>query len=50
MFAIKTVNLRKEYKDIVAVKDLNLEIEEGELFYVTDSNILAALVKNGNSY
>ena len=38
MFAIKTVNLRKEYKDIVAVKDLNLEIEEGELFSLLGVN------------
>ena len=29
---IKINNLRKEYKDIVAVYDLNLEIKENELF------------------
>ena len=38
MFAIKTLNLRKEYKDVVAVKDLNLEIEEGELFSLLGVN------------
>lgn len=30
--AIKIENLRKEYKDVVAVNDLNLDIKEGELF------------------
>ena len=38
MVAIKTVNLRKEYKDIVAVDNLNLEIEEGELFSLLGVN------------
>ncbi len=38
MTAIKTVNLRKEYKDTVAVNDLNLEIEEGELFSLLGVN------------
>lgn len=38
MQAIKTVNLRKEYKDTVAVNDLNLEIEEGELFSLLGVN------------
>lgn len=31
MQAIKTVNLRKEYKDAIAVDDLNLEVAQGEL-------------------
>lgn len=38
MIAIKTNNLRKEYKDIVAVNDLNLEIKEGELFSLLGVN------------
>ena len=38
MFAIRITNLRKEYKDIVAVKDLNLEINEGELFSLLGVN------------
>jgi len=38
MIAIKTSNLRKEYKDIVAVNNLNLEIEEGELFSLLGVN------------
>ena len=38
MIAIKTNNLRKEYKDIVAVDNLNLEIEEGELFSLLGVN------------
>ena len=38
MTAIKTVDLRKEYKDIVAVDDLNLEIKEGELFSLLGVN------------
>ena len=38
MAAIKTENLRKEYKDIVAVDGLNLEIEEGELFALLGVN------------
>ena len=36
--AIKINHLRKEYKDIVAVKDLCLEIEEGELFSLLGVN------------
>ena len=36
--AIKIVNLRKEYKDVVAVNDLNLEIYEGELFSLLGVN------------
>ena len=38
MIAIKTSNLRKEYKDLVAVDDLNLEINEGELFSLLGVN------------
>ena len=38
MNAITIKNLRKEYKDIVAVDDLNLEIEEGELFSLLGVN------------
>ena len=38
MTAIKTENLRKEYRDIVAVDGLNLEIEEGELFSLLGVN------------
>ena len=38
MEAIKTINLRKEYKDVVAVNDLNLEIKEGELFALLGVN------------
>lgn len=36
--AIKINNLRKEYKDIVAVDNLNLEIYEGELFSLLGVN------------
>ena len=38
MNAIKIVNLRKEYKDVVAVDNLNLEIKEGELFSLLGVN------------
>jgi len=38
MNAISIKNLRKEYKDIVAVKDLNLDIKEGELFSLLGVN------------
>lgn len=38
MEAIKTIDLRKEYKDTVAVKGLNLEIREGELFSLLGVN------------
>ena len=54
MIAIKTNNLRKEYKDVVAVDSLNLEIKEGELFSLLGVNgagktttikMLATLIK-----
>lgn len=38
MKAIRINNLQKEYKDIVAVDGLNLEIEEGELFSLLGVN------------
>lgn len=38
MKAIKIENLRKEYKDTVAVDNLNLEINEGELFALLGLN------------
>ena len=38
MKAIEIIDLRKEYKDIVAVNNLNLEIEEGELFSLLGVN------------
>ena len=38
MTAIKTEKLRKEYKDVVAVDDLDLEIKEGELFSLLGVN------------
>ncbi|MBQ9510855.1 MAG: ATP-binding cassette domain-containing protein [Clostridia bacterium] len=38
MIAIKTEKLRKEYKDLVAVDDLDLEIYEGELFALLGVN------------
>lgn len=38
MIAIKTERLRKEFKDTVAVKDLNMEIEEGEIFALLGVN------------
>ena len=38
MVAIKINNLRKEYKDVVAVDNLNLEINEGELFSLLGVN------------
>lgn len=61
MIAIKTDNLTKKYKDVVAVDGLNLEIEEGELFSLLGVNgagktttvkMLATLVKptSGDAY
>lgn len=38
MEAIKTVNLTKTYKDLVAVDNLNLQIEQGELFALLGVN------------
>ena len=38
MVAIKIDHLRKEYKDVVAVDDLSLEINEGELFSLLGVN------------
>ena len=38
MTAIRTEGLRKEYKDVVAVEGLDLEIEEGELFSLLGVN------------
>ena len=61
MQAIRINNLRKEYKDVVAVNNLNLEINEGELFSLLGVNgagktttikMLATLLKptSGNAY
>jgi ABC-2 type transport system ATP-binding protein len=38
MVAIKTINLSKQYKDVTAVNNLNLEINEGELFALLGVN------------
>ena len=38
MSLIKIDHLRKEYKDTIAVEDLSLEIEEGELFALLGVN------------
>jgi len=38
MTAIKTVNLTKKYKDLTAVDQLNLQIEQGELFSLLGVN------------
>ena len=38
MEAIKTVNLTKEYKDTTAVDELNLQVEQGELFSLLGVN------------
>ena len=38
MIAIKTNDLTKKYKDVVAVNGLNLEIQEGELFSLLGVN------------
>ena len=54
MNVIKLVNLTKEYKDVIAVDNLNLEIKENELFSLLGVNgagktttikMLAGLVK-----
>ena len=36
--SIKIINLRKEYKDVIAVNNINLEIKEGELFALLGVN------------
>ncbi len=38
MEAIKTINLTKKYKDVIAVDNLNLEIKQGELFSLLGVN------------
>ena len=38
MIAIKTTNLTKQYKNIIAVNNLNLEIRKGELFALLGVN------------
>ncbi len=38
MAIIKTINLTKKFKDLVAVEDVNLEIEEGECFGLLGPN------------
>ena len=38
MEAIKTINLTKKYKDLIAVDDVNLQIEQGELFALLGVN------------
>lgn len=38
MEAIKTINLTKKYKDLVAVDNLNLQIQQGELFSLLGVN------------
>ena len=38
MIAIKTINLTKKYKDILAVNSVNLEIQKGELFSLLGVN------------
>ena len=61
MIAIRINNLRKEYKDVVAVDNLNLEINDGELFSLLGVNgagktttikMLATLTKptSGDAY
>ena len=38
MFAIKTINLTKKYKELTAVDNLSLSVEEGELFALLGIN------------
>jgi ABC-type multidrug transport system ATPase subunit len=38
MVIIRTSNLTKQFKDLVAVNDVNLEIEEGECFGLLGPN------------
>ena len=61
MEAIKIVNLTKKYKDLIAVNNLNLAINNGELFSLlgvngagktTTINVLSCLEKptSGDAY
>ena len=61
MTAIKTLNLTKKFKDKTAVKNLNLEIKENELFSLLGVNgagktttikMLSCLIKptDGDAY
>jgi ABC-2 type transport system ATP-binding protein len=38
MFAIETIKLTKKYKDLTAVNEVDLEIEQGELFSLLGTN------------
>lgn len=38
MYAIKTVDLTKRYKDVIAVDNLNLQVKKGELFSLLGVN------------
>ena len=38
MYAIRTANLTKKYKDIIAVDQLNLQVKKGELFSLLGVN------------
>ena len=38
MIAIKTIDLEKRYKEIIAVNKVNLSIEQGELFSLLGTN------------
>jgi ABC-2 type transport system ATP-binding protein len=38
MYAIETTNLTKKYKTLVAVNDLNLKVEKGEIFGILGPN------------
>ena len=46
MIAIKTCNLTKRYKDILAVDNLNLEIISGELFSLLGVNGAGKSIKS----
>ena len=35
MYAIKTMKLMKQYKNVTAVDNLDLEIQKGELYFST---------------
>lgn len=45
MNAIKTVGLTKQYKDLTAVGDLNLEVNQGELFSLLGINGVRYILK-----